>query len=196
MCRSSCCVSGEAGEAVTIATPCPVTAITCCSRSSPASCSHLTFPRDWRRDASTTSVRTGNGFRGRFEMLFCSHLTPQCVFSVPRPGHSHQLFHVCAVVGTHFQLEAVLADMTSRRGWLTAHSAAPSFLGTLGALALGLLLNLGVITLFSASLMRASNLSPEKGGPTNCTPPPSIAAVTTANTVNTFTTTAAAKKDE
>uniref|UniRef100_A0A8C6QCW6 Progestin and adipoQ receptor family member VI n=1 Tax=Nannospalax galili TaxID=1026970 RepID=A0A8C6QCW6_NANGA len=30
-------------------------------------------------------------------------------------GHSHQLFHICAVLGTHFQLEAVLADMRSSR---------------------------------------------------------------------------------
>ncbi|XP_050997862.1 membrane progestin receptor delta-like [Acomys russatus] len=33
-------------------------------------------------------------------------------------GHSHQLFHICAVLGTHFQLEAVLVDMGSRRAWL------------------------------------------------------------------------------
>uniref|UniRef100_A0A3B3CNZ4 Progestin and adipoQ receptor family member VI n=1 Tax=Oryzias melastigma TaxID=30732 RepID=A0A3B3CNZ4_ORYME len=45
-------------------------------------------------------------------------------------GHSHQLFHIAAVVGTHFQMEGVLADMASRRLWLQTHSSAPSFLGT------------------------------------------------------------------
>lgn len=92
------------------------------------------------------------------------------------PGHSHQLFHICAVVGTHFQMEAVLADMTSRRGWLTAHSAAPSILGTLGALALAVLLNLSIIALFSVSLLRAPGLGSEKGGAATRTPQTNAAA--------------------
>ena len=75
------------------------------------------------------------------------------VFSFYQTGHSHQLFHICAVVGTHFQMEAVLADMTSRSAWLIAQGALPSFLGTVGALALGLLLNLGIIGIFSAPLL-------------------------------------------
>ncbi|XP_061099255.1 membrane progestin receptor delta [Conger conger] len=70
-------------------------------------------------------------------------------------GHSHQLFHICAVVGTHFQMEALLADMTSRRGWMITHSAIPSFLGSVGALAVGLLLNMGLIGFFSAILLWA-----------------------------------------
>ncbi|XP_013878897.1 progestin and adipoQ receptor family member 6 isoform X1 [Austrofundulus limnaeus] len=68
-------------------------------------------------------------------------------------GHSHQLFHVCAVVGTHFQMEGVIADMTTRRAWLQTHSVMPSFLGTIGALAVSLALNLGVIAIFSAPLL-------------------------------------------
>ena len=75
------------------------------------------------------------------------------VFSFSQTGSSHQLFHICAVVGTHFQMEAVLADMTSRSAWLTAQGAIPSFRGTVGALALGLLLNLGIIGIFSAPLL-------------------------------------------
>ncbi|KAG7216504.1 hypothetical protein INR49_001990 [Caranx melampygus] len=47
-------------------------------------------------------------------------------------GHSHQLFHVSAVVGTHFQMEGVIADMMSRRAWLVAHGGMPSFLGPSG----------------------------------------------------------------
>ncbi|KAM9723882.1 LOW QUALITY PROTEIN: membrane progestin receptor delta [Menidia menidia] len=69
-------------------------------------------------------------------------------------GHSHQLFHVCAVVGTHFQLEGVLADMFQRRAWLQKVGVAPTLPGTLGALGLGLVLNLLVIALFSAPLLR------------------------------------------
>lgn len=57
------------------------------------------------------------------------------------------------MVGTHFQMEAVLADMTSRRAWLIAQAAVPSFLSTLGALALGIILNLGIIGIFSAPLL-------------------------------------------
>lgn len=74
-------------------------------------------------------------------------------------GHSHQLFHICAVVGTHFQMEAVLTDMSSRKEWLMSHSASPSFLGTLGALALGVLLNLGIIGIFSVGLPRTPHQS-------------------------------------
>ncbi|XP_027013508.2 membrane progestin receptor delta isoform X1 [Tachysurus fulvidraco] len=109
--------------------------------------------------------------------LFASHLPERLAPGrFDYFGHSHQLFHICAVVGTHFQMEAVLTDMTSRQSWIAAHSAAPSFMGTLGALALGILLNLGIIALFSASLLRAPHLSPEKGGTTIRTPQPSAAA--------------------
>ncbi|NXS35690.1 MPRGB protein, partial [Pomatostomus ruficeps] len=45
-------------------------------------------------------------------------------------GHSHQVFHVCGILGTHFQLEAVAADMDERRGRLPI----PSSLETLGSL--------------------------------------------------------------
>ncbi|XP_008322401.1 membrane progestin receptor delta isoform X2 [Cynoglossus semilaevis] len=68
-------------------------------------------------------------------------------------GHSHQLFHVSAVVGTHFQMEGVIADMMTRRKWLLTHGAAPSFLGTVGVLVLSFVLNLGIIGVFSAPLL-------------------------------------------
>ncbi|KAM9852197.1 membrane progestin receptor delta [Aulostomus maculatus] len=74
-------------------------------------------------------------------------------------GHSHQLFHVSAVVGTHFQMQAVIADMSSRRAWLVAQGAVPSFLGTIGALVVSLVLNLGIIGIFSAPLLRKSCVS-------------------------------------
>uniref|UniRef100_H3CY71 Progestin and adipoQ receptor family member 6 n=1 Tax=Tetraodon nigroviridis TaxID=99883 RepID=H3CY71_TETNG len=68
-------------------------------------------------------------------------------------GHSHQLFHVSAVVGTHFQMEAVITDMMSRKAALVARGVLPSFLGTVGALLLSLLLNLSIIGAFSALLL-------------------------------------------
>ncbi|XP_053699595.1 membrane progestin receptor delta isoform X2 [Synchiropus splendidus] len=68
-------------------------------------------------------------------------------------GHSHQLFHISAVVGTHFQMQGVIADMSSRRSWLLAHGVAPSLLGTVGAVTVSLLLNLGIIGIFSAPLL-------------------------------------------
>ncbi|XP_065154896.1 membrane progestin receptor delta isoform X1 [Paramisgurnus dabryanus] len=92
--------------------------------------------------------------------LFASHLPERLAPGrFDYFGHSHQLFHVCAVVGTYFQMEALLADMRSRKEWLTSHSALPSFQGTLGAFALGVLLNLALIGFFSASLPRTPRQS-------------------------------------
>ncbi|CAL8259284.1 unnamed protein product [Boreogadus saida] len=85
--------------------------------------------------------------------LFASHLPERLAPGrFDYFGHSHQLFHVCAVVGTHFQMEGVLADMVSRRAWLVSQAAVPTFLGTVGALAAGVVLNLGIIAVFSAPL--------------------------------------------
>lgn len=92
--------------------------------------------------------------------LFASHLperlAPGCFDYI---GHSHQLFHICAVAGTHFQLEAVVADMGFRRSWLLAHAPLPSFGGTLGVTAAALLLNLLLIAAFIAALACAPGSS-------------------------------------
>lgn len=94
-----------------------------------------------------------------------SHAFFVCRFLlIPLQGHSHQLFHMCAVVGTYFQMEAVLADMTSRKEWLMSHSALPSFMGTLGAFTLGVLLNLAIIGAFSACLPRTPRQSTSASG--------------------------------
>ncbi|XP_058862021.1 membrane progestin receptor delta-like isoform X2 [Acipenser ruthenus] len=86
--------------------------------------------------------------------LFASHLPERLAPGrFDYIGHSHQLFHICAVVGTHFQMEAILADMSSRRGWLAAHTPMPSFLGSVGAVSIGVVLNLAIIGLFSATLL-------------------------------------------
>ncbi|XP_056617766.1 membrane progestin receptor delta isoform X2 [Triplophysa dalaica] len=97
--------------------------------------------------------------------LFASHLPERLAPGrFDYIGHSHQLFHVCAVVGTYFQMEAVLADMTSRKEWLMSHSALPSFMGTLGAFTLGVLLNLAIIGAFSACLPRTPRQSTSASG--------------------------------
>ncbi|XP_041843575.1 membrane progestin receptor delta isoform X3 [Melanotaenia boesemani] len=86
--------------------------------------------------------------------LFTSHLPERLAPGrFDYIGHSHQLFHVSAVVGTSFQMEGIIADMTSRRAWLQAHGVMPSFLSTIGALVISLLLNLGIIGIFSAPLL-------------------------------------------
>ncbi|KAM3613744.1 uncharacterized protein V6R79_004608 [Siganus canaliculatus] len=68
-------------------------------------------------------------------------------------GHSHQLFHISAVVGTHFQMEGVIIDMMSRRAMLVDQVAMPTFLGTIGVLVISVILNLGIIGIFSAPLL-------------------------------------------
>ncbi|XP_002926986.2 membrane progestin receptor delta isoform X1 [Ailuropoda melanoleuca] len=81
-------------------------------------------------------------------------------------GHSHQLFHVCAVLGTHFQLEAVLADMGSRRAWLAAQEPPVGLVGTVATLGLAVAGNLLIIAAFTASLCRAPRTCPLlQGGP-------------------------------
>nr|XP_009665577.1 PREDICTED: membrane progestin receptor gamma [Struthio camelus australis] len=67
-------------------------------------------------------------------------------------GHSHQVFHVCGIIGTHFQMEAIRMDMTERHDWLLATSMLPSALQTLGSMGLCIAISLTVIGLCSMSL--------------------------------------------
>uniref|UniRef100_A0A8C2ME82 Progestin and adipoQ receptor family member VI n=1 Tax=Cricetulus griseus TaxID=10029 RepID=A0A8C2ME82_CRIGR len=81
-------------------------------------------------------------------------------------GHSHQLFHICAVLGTHFQLEAVLADMGSRRAWLAMQEPTLGLQATMVTLSLAVIGNLLIITAFTASLLRIPGTCPLlHGGP-------------------------------
>lgn len=81
-------------------------------------------------------------------------------------GHSHQLFHICAVLGTHFQLEAVLADMGSRRAWLASQDPPLGLAGTVATLGLAVAGNMLIIAAFTASLFRAPSTCPLlQGGP-------------------------------
>ncbi|XP_062845386.1 membrane progestin receptor gamma-B [Trichomycterus rosablanca] len=68
-------------------------------------------------------------------------------------GHSHQLFHVCGILGTGGQLRALQLDMNLRRSWLQVNAQPITFGGTLGASALALILSLGVISIFSQYLV-------------------------------------------
>uniref|UniRef100_A0A8B9QMP6 Progestin and adipoQ receptor family member 6 n=1 Tax=Apteryx owenii TaxID=8824 RepID=A0A8B9QMP6_APTOW len=88
--------------------------------------------------------------------LFTSHLPERLAPGrFDYIGHSHQLFHICAVLGTHFQLEAVLCDARSRRAWLRGRLPPPAGPGTFGTAGLALLGNAAIIGAFTAALPRA-----------------------------------------
>ncbi|KAM6149730.1 membrane progestin receptor gamma isoform 2-T2 [Erethizon dorsatum] len=69
-------------------------------------------------------------------------------------GHSHQLFHVCVILATHMQMEAILLDKALRKEWLLAVSQPLSFPQITAALLLCLLFSLGNIVYFSTALYR------------------------------------------
>ncbi|XP_064336845.1 membrane progestin receptor gamma isoform X1 [Camelus dromedarius] len=69
-------------------------------------------------------------------------------------GHSHQLFHVCAVLATHMQMEAILLDKTLRKEWLLANSRPLLLPHIAGAVLLCLVCSLSNIVYFSAALYR------------------------------------------
>ncbi|XP_036400164.1 membrane progestin receptor gamma-A-like [Megalops cyprinoides] len=95
--------------------------------------------------------------------LFITHLperlAPGCFDYI---GHSHQLFHVCGIIGTQFQMEAIEQDMVVRRAWLLAHAPSVTLASTLGAGLLAVILSLCVIYIFSLPLFWTS---PKKKGP-------------------------------
>ncbi|XP_069651730.1 membrane progestin receptor delta isoform X2 [Haliaeetus albicilla] len=87
--------------------------------------------------------------------LFASHLPERLAPGrFDYIGHSHQLFHICAVLGTHFQLEAILCDVCSRRAWLQGRLPAPGLPGTFGTAGLAFLGNAAIIGAFTAALPR------------------------------------------
>ncbi|CAJ0956378.1 unnamed protein product [Ranitomeya imitator] len=86
--------------------------------------------------------------------LFASHLPERLAPGrFDYFGHSHQLFHVCAVLGTHFQMEAVLSDRSSRQAWLSSHSEVDSLASTLGVVVTSVLGNVILICFFTATLL-------------------------------------------
>ncbi|XP_060568494.1 membrane progestin receptor gamma-like [Ruditapes philippinarum] len=72
-------------------------------------------------------------------------------------GHSHQLFHVCVILGTMTQMQAILYDMQERKQELTAtweFSDPSSSIGMLGAV---LFTNTVFVIIYTMFLYRKSN---------------------------------------
>lgn len=69
-------------------------------------------------------------------------------------GHSHQLFHVCVILATHLQMEAILLDKTLRKEWLLATSRPFSLPQIAAAMLLCIIFSLSNIIYFSAALYR------------------------------------------
>lgn len=67
-------------------------------------------------------------------------------------GHSHQVFHVCGIIGTHFQMEAIMMDMAEHHERLLPTSLLPSSLQTLVSMGICMAISLAVIGLCSMSL--------------------------------------------
>ncbi|KAF3686671.1 Membrane progestin receptor gamma-B [Channa argus] len=88
--------------------------------------------------------------------LFATHL-PECLApgSFDYIGHSHQLFHVCAILGTHFQIKAIEQDMVTRRPWLLEHSIPITLTNSAGAALLCVVLSLAIIIIYSRPLLSA-----------------------------------------
>ena len=76
-------------------------------------------------------------------------LAPGCLDYI---CHSHQLFHVCGILDTHMQMEAIILDKTLRKEWLLAHSGPPLFSQIARAILLCLVFNLNNVIYFSAPL--------------------------------------------
>ncbi|CAI5644876.1 unnamed protein product [Oreochromis niloticus] len=86
--------------------------------------------------------------------LFATHLPERLApGSFDFIGHSHQLFHVCAILGTHFQMQAMEQDMKIRRSWLMENSIPITFANSVGPALLCVVLNLVIILLYSLPLL-------------------------------------------
>lgn len=97
--------------------------------------------------------------------LFATHLPERLApGSFDYIGHSHQLFHVCGILGTHFQMKAIERDMVTRRAWLLRHSVPVSFSLSGGAALFCVLVSLIVIFLFSLPLLSAPVCKEKKHG--------------------------------
>ncbi|XP_077084824.1 membrane progestin receptor gamma-B isoform X3 [Siphateles boraxobius] len=62
-------------------------------------------------------------------------------------GHSHQLFHICGIIGTHFQMKALETDMVLRQSQLLVTAPPITFNNTIGTALVCVCINLGIICL-------------------------------------------------
>ncbi|XP_068172113.1 membrane progestin receptor gamma-B isoform X2 [Antennarius striatus] len=86
--------------------------------------------------------------------LFATHLPERLApGSFDFIGHSHQLFHVCSIFATHFQMKAIEQDMMSRRKWLLENSIPITFSNSIGAALFCVVVNLLIIILYSLPLL-------------------------------------------
>lgn len=70
---------------------------------------------------------------------------------------------MCGIIGTHFQMQAIEADMALRRGWLQAHGPPITFANTMGAGLLSVALSLCIIYAFSLPLYWAPTKKGKRG---------------------------------
>ncbi|XP_073671854.1 membrane progestin receptor gamma-A isoform X1 [Paramisgurnus dabryanus] len=95
--------------------------------------------------------------------LFATHLPERLApGSFDYIGHSHQLFHVFAIIATYFQMTAIELDMAARRQWLHAHLPPITFLNTAGAAFLCVASSLCIIYFFSMALFSNRRMKERK----------------------------------
>lgn len=68
-------------------------------------------------------------------------------------GHSHQLFHICGIIGTHFQMKALETDMVLRQSQLLVTAPPITFNNTFGAALVCVCISLGIICLHILPLL-------------------------------------------
>uniref|UniRef100_A0A3P8VVI5 Progestin and adipoQ receptor family member Va n=1 Tax=Cynoglossus semilaevis TaxID=244447 RepID=A0A3P8VVI5_CYNSE len=86
--------------------------------------------------------------------LFATHLPERLApGSFDYIGHSHQLFHVCGVLGTHFQMKAAERDMALRRPWLLQNSIPITLSNSAGVALLSVVVNLIIVISYSLPLL-------------------------------------------
>ncbi|KAI7802573.1 Membrane progestin receptor gamma-A [Triplophysa rosa] len=91
--------------------------------------------------------------------LFATHLPERLApGSFDYIGHSHQLFHVFAIIGTYFQMTAIELDMAVRRQWLHAHLLPITFSNTVGVALLSMISSLCIIYVFSMALFSTRSM--------------------------------------
>ncbi|XP_065123867.1 membrane progestin receptor gamma-B isoform X1 [Paramisgurnus dabryanus] len=95
--------------------------------------------------------------------LFATHLperlAPGCFDYI---GHSHQLFHVCGIIGTHFQMKAIETDMVLRRSMLLVNAPDITLSNTFGAAMACVCVSLVIIYFYSLPLLSRSSTNKDR----------------------------------